>query len=335
VDYVGIHSDWAVTASSPLWAGGLIQDFSASTPIDPAIAADPVPSNGRSIVEVSTTLGWSGPTEYTATGYDVYFRTNPDAASNPLVVSNELVTTYDPPGDLAWETRYYWTVDSYGDTIKHEGNTWTFITKPDLYLKKLPYLIYGGVNTEMQVLWQASETTSSSIEWGLDTSYSLGYVATSEYGIDHQHSYTITGLTPGTHYKYRVNDTETGSFTAAPAGSATDVKFFAYGDTRSNPGDHETVAGEIIQTYTTDPEFQTLALHVGDWINSDTEGNWTGEFFPTNYANIVQYKKDIPINGCRGNHEGGGSVYNKYYPYPYVSGFYWSFDYGPAHIVIL
>ncbi len=40
VDYVGIHSDWAVTVSSPVWAGGLIRDFVASTPIDPVPIAD-------------------------------------------------------------------------------------------------------------------------------------------------------------------------------------------------------------------------------------------------------------------------------------------------------
>ena len=59
----------------------------------------------------------------------------------------------------------------------------------------------------------------------------------------------------------------------------------------------------------------------------------------------------IPINGCFGNHELydsvgaqsralSGNLYKKYYPYPFVGGVddvnsYFSFDYGPAHIVIL
>ena len=337
VDYVGYYTSSNFTADAN-WHGAYLTNFLTSTAIDPTIAADPVPSDGSGFIEVSTTLGWGAPTEYTATGYDVYFGTNPDVASNPLVVSNELVTTYDPPGDLAWETPYYWAVDSYEGAIKHEGNTWTFTTKSEplpLYLEKGPYLIYGGVNTEMQVLWQTNATGSCTIEWGLDTSYSLGNAQTTEYGSDHQHSYTISGLSPGTNYKYRVNGLDTGSFTTAPADNATDVKFFAYGDTRTYPSNHDTVAGQIIDTYTIDSAFQTLILHVGDWIEGDTESGWANHFFPTSYANLVQFKKDIPINGCIGNHELPGGVYSKYYPYPYVNDFYWSFDYGPAHIVIL
>ncbi|RKY05796.1 MAG: hypothetical protein DRP65_12625, partial [Planctomycetota bacterium] len=33
--------------------------------------------------------------------------------------------------------------------------------------------------------------------------------------------------------------------------------------------------------------------------------------------------------------EDDGSVYRKYYPYPYVSNHYWSFDYGPVHIAVV
>ena len=44
---------------------------------------------------------------------------------------------------------------------------------------------------------------------------------------------------------------------------------------------------------------------------------------------------EIPVMGARGNHEGTGAVYQKYYPYPYAADCYWSFDYGPVHIVVL
>jgi hypothetical protein len=48
---------------------------------------------------------------------------------------------------------------------------------------------------------------------------------------------------------------------------------------------------------------------------------------------------NMPIQGCAGNHEAypiGSVLYRKYWPYPYVnSRFYWSFDYGPAHIAVV
>jgi len=140
-------------------------------------------------------------------------------------------------------------------------------------LEKGPYLIYPGVNTKMQVLWQVTNTQSCTIEWGSDRTCSLGSAGTTEYGTDHQHSYTISGLTPGTKYYYRVSadsNYHTGDFNTAPADSATDLKFFAYGDTRSEPDDQDTVIEQVIDTYTLDPEFQTLILHVGDWTNDDS-----------------------------------------------------------------
>ncbi|MHC4906095.1 MAG: metallophosphoesterase family protein, partial [Planctomycetota bacterium] len=91
----------------------------------------------------------------------------------------------------------------------------------------------------------------------------------------------------------------------------------------------------MIDTYTLDPDFQTIALLSGDWIGTDTEADWTNIFFPTNQPNLVQFKKDVPISGCRGNHEGGGAVFAKYYPFPYESAFYFSFDYGPLHVAVV
>jgi hypothetical protein len=36
-----------------------------------------------------------------------------------------------------------------------------------------------------------------------------------------------------------------------------------------------------------------------------------------------------------GNHEGAGILFKKYFPSPFVAGRYWSFDYGPAHFVVV
>ncbi len=336
------------TVGSALWveikSTGSQQEFFDSVSITAAgnaVLITPAPS-GVTNVEPTTILEWAAPSAYTATGYDAYFGTNPNVRSNPKIVDNQLVTTYDPPSDLAWETIYYWTVDSYDGAVKYEGSTCTIETRPEFPpanpLKKGPYLIYTGANTEMQVLWQVENTQNCTVEWGLDASYSTGSVQTSEYGSDHQHSYTISALTPDTKYYYRVYadaNYHEGSFITAPDDSDTNVKFLAYGDTRSVPSDQDIVVGQMIGTYDLDPDFQTITLHVGDWINADSETDWTDQFFPTIYDNLVQFKKEVPINGCRGNHEGGGSIYSKYWPYPYESAFYWSFDYGPAHIAIV
>ena len=105
---------------------------------------------------------------------------------------------------------------------------------------KQPYLIFDGSNTGMRVIWQLEETATCEILWGDDMTYSLGNATTIEYGNDHQHGYTISGLTPGTKYFYKVEYDDAiheASFITAPAESATDLKFFVYGDPRSTmPG---------------------------------------------------------------------------------------------------
>ncbi len=205
-------------------------------------------------------------------------------------------------------------------------------------IKKGPYLMMNGNNsTQMTVLWQTTVMESCTLEWGLSTAYGNS-VNTTEYGTDHQHKYVISGLANGTKYYYRVTIGGvyyTGNFRSAPAGTATNVKLFAYADTRSYPANHSLVAGKMIETYTNDPMFQTISLFSGDYIYSDTETYWTNEWFPRNYANLLKLQSEVPIMPCRGNHEGTGTVFNKYYPYPYVANFYYSFDYGPVHVAVV
>ncbi|MHC4086351.1 MAG: metallophosphoesterase [Planctomycetota bacterium] len=205
-------------------------------------------------------------------------------------------------------------------------------------MRKGPYLLYPGVNDEMMVLWQLDTTQACTLEWGEDTTYSSGSVQTAEFGGDHQHEYVITNLTPGVKYYYRVTESvsHTGSFTAAPADvDVGNVKILAYGDTRTNPGSQDQVTDDMITAYTADPDYQTMIMLSGDWVNSNSEADWDNQFFDRSYSNNLEFQANVPINGCIGNHEGSGSVYEKYYPYPYVGGFYWSFDYGPVHIAVI
>ncbi|MBN1576067.1 MAG: metallophosphoesterase, partial [Chitinispirillaceae bacterium] len=204
-------------------------------------------------------------------------------------------------------------------------------------VEKGPYMIWNGDNTTMTVLWQfdLDGPTTSSIKWGTTTEYEDS-AATNEYGDNHQHQYTITGLTPGTKYCYSVPDVGTGSFTAAPPDDAQSVNFFVYGDTRSNPGDHDSVCGGMINSYTSDPLKQTIAILTGDFVTDGRiEDNWSDEFFPRNRDSLLQFQSEIVMCGPRGNHEYNGVLFDKYFPQPWVSDFYYSFDYGPVHVVVI
>jgi len=211
-------------------------------------------------------------------------------------------------------------------------------------VQKGPYLIYDGLNTGVTVLWQLDSTQSCSIDWGVDTSYATGTAGTAESGNgddEHQHMYTIAELAPSTQYFYQVSCAPdyvgSGSFYTAPPDDIDSVKFLVYGDTRSYPADHDAVSDQMINTYFSDPAYQSLTLHVGDWVNNgDLEEDWANQFFDPFYSNTNEFQANMPINGVKGNHEGSGAFFYKYFPYLYEpNGFYWSFDYGPAHIAVI
>ncbi len=206
-------------------------------------------------------------------------------------------------------------------------------------MRKAPYLIFNGHNTQMQVLWQLNSTDTCRIEWGSDTLYSLGSVETYEYGTSHQHNYIITNLIPDKKYYYRVSVEQehyTGTFHSAPDTSANSLSFFAYGDTRSNPGTHNQVANGMLSVCNADSEFQSIIISVGDLVaDGNTESYWDSEFFNHSYSGIMNMLANIPYQSCMGNHEGTGTLFKKYFPYPFVNGRYWSFDYGPAHFVVV
>jgi hypothetical protein len=217
---------------------------------------------------------------------------------------------------------------------------WTVATAPPVAaLRKTPYLIWPGDPTTMQVLWQTLSTWPCTFEWGLDTNYTLGSVPTAEYGTDHQHTYVMTGLTPGEKYYFRVifdQTVYTGSFRAAPPPGTTKLKFIAYGDTRTNSSIHNQVVGQMMHSIDVDPERQTLVVSVGDIVTSgDDETSWDNEYFPAVYANVRRMGTMVPFQACMGNHEGLGILFQKYLPYPFVNGRYWSYDYGPAHFTVV
>jgi len=214
---------------------------------------------------------------------------------------------------------------------------------------KTPYLIYTGSIPEMTVLWQLTDTGQCTIEWGTDTTRSMGIELTTEYGTDHQHTFTICDLSPSTKYYYQVSCAGVsypGSFYSAPDSTETSLSFMVYGDTRSNFMIHDSIAGAMVSIYRAEPRFQTIVFATGDMVSyGASEVSWQKEFFNEDQTNLRRRMQDVPYVQCPGNHALYEKLYlglnlatpllEKYFPYPCVDRRYWSLDYGPAHFTII
>lgn len=205
-------------------------------------------------------------------------------------------------------------------------------------VRKGPYLVYDGVANEMKVLWQLDSTQSCTIDWGTGSGSSQ---ETSSGPDGHLHVYAIKNLLPATLYSYSVNcdsdNAGSGSFRTAPGNNTKDVVIFVYGDTRSNPQDHDRIVARMIDVYQNDITSQTLVLHTGDFVSyGEQESDWDEQYFDRSFIHLHQFQSEIPVAGIRGNHEGDADLFIKYFPTNYESeGYYYSFDYGPVHIAAI
>jgi hypothetical protein len=207
-------------------------------------------------------------------------------------------------------------------------------------LTKGPDLLYSGTNTQMKLFWQWTSNTTFRVDWGTSLSYGSSSQSISAYdSTNYLYAYTITGLNPGTKYYYRAvvgNQYAAGSFMTAPASNATSVKFISYGDNRSNPSIQNNIAGMVNQLIQSDPAYQTFNLVCGDLVsNGDSDSTWVSEMFSPSFGNIRAELANLAYLPIMGNHEGSGSLFLRYFPQPYVAAGYWSFDYGPVHVVLM
>jgi len=200
-----------------------------------------------------------------------------------------------------------------------------------------PYLLYEGSSSSMTLLWQGGGGRAT-LSWGTDATCAGGSAVVAGIGEDQRYRYTLSGLKAGEKYHYRVSlagQTATGSFVAAP-GEGESASLFIYGDSRTDTEVHDRVAGAMVAAYGAEPAMQGIALHSGDLVSSgDSRQSWERELFNPSLANLGRFLAEIPLLATIGNHEQSGRLFAAYFPYPFKSGRYWSFDYGPVHVALL
>jgi hypothetical protein len=223
----------------------------------PGKATSPSPTNSATGVGISTNLSWTaGPN---TSSHDVYFGTSSSAVNNATTSSGEFKgnqgsTTYDPPGNLAVSTTYYWRIDEVNDThsTSTKGDVWSFTTEavqtPGQATSPNPADTATGVGVNADLSWTAGPNTSTHNVYFGTSSSTVDNATTSSSqfkGNQGGTTYDLGTLNTSTTYYWRideVNDTHSTttkgsvwSFTTgtpptpgqatspSPANSATDV----------------------------------------------------------------------------------------------------------------
>lgn len=212
----------------------------------------------------------------------------------------------------------------------------TATPKPYLNLKKGPYLLFTGTPDGMTILWQGETNVDYTFEWGTDELYLNGSSLPTGDPISALYQVRLSGLMPGTRYHYKVSTAKgevRGSFVTPPLDSDS-LTFFVYGDTRSGPEIHDQISASILQQIAIDPSAQTFVISTGDLMDTADEASLQENEFAPDQPNIRASMATLPVVNIMGNHD-GTKLFKQYFPYPYTSTYDWSFDYGPAHFVII
>ena len=292
----------------------------------------------------------------------------------PLIASNlplgpsEWVThrqTLTLQTSLQPGTLYYWKV--VGKTMANMTATspvWTFTTAGTppgpVTVVRGPYL-QQVTSTGATVVWATNgpgqgqvratapggTTTTATATTTLYASRATGMAA--DY---YQHEARLTGLTASTTYGYDLlvggvdANPQADQLTTAPAVGTGTVAFVAFGDSGTGSAEQRQIANQL------ESQSFDLMLHAGDVAYGDATGVGAGthqtlnDWFFSIYANTLRGRAVFP---SMGNHDsrtenangrpyldmfvlptnGGNSTY------PDHAERYYSFDYGPVHVVVL
>lgn len=341
-------------------------------PKGPDAPKTPAPANLATNLrtDASLALRWyGGPWAHL---YDVYLGT--DSASLPLVAENlalgpsESLTQMQQhvvsAGALTPGTTYFWKV--VGKTMaarQTSSAVWSFTTAgvaPTATIVREPYLQQVSA-TGAVIVWATREAgpaearfaTGGGVPVSAPAVTTLLTAATTRMASDYyQHVATLTGLSPSTQYQYDILvsgidvNPVADTFRTAPAHGTGAATFIAFGDS----GTGSTAQRDLASVMANDTF--DFALHSGDVAYGVSTGTGAATFETTNswffdiYRNWLRAKAAFPVMG---NHDSrsendNGVPYLSLFELPRNGGSetypahaerYYSFDYGPVHVVAL
>jgi phosphatidylserine/phosphatidylglycerophosphate/cardiolipin synthase-like enzyme len=365
---------WFVQQFERKWNNSTgIAETEPFVPLPPAQPGLPIPeANSTGVATSNVTLYWEG--GYFAHVYDVYLGTtsNPPLIASNLELGPSLWETqrqsFTLQTPLQPGTLYYWRI--VGKTMANQmasSPTWTFTTAgtappppPPVSVVRGPYL-QQVTSTGATVVWATSgagagqvraTAPGGSVTTATASTTLYSTTATGMAADYYQHEARLTGLSPATTYTYDIlvggvdANPQTDIVRTAPATGSGTVKFVALGDSGTGSSEQRQIASLI------DDDAFDLMLHGGDLAYGDPSGVGDASHQTLNDWFFSIYKNSLrgrPVFPSMGNHDsrasnGNGRAYLDMFALPRNGGNgafadhaerYYSFDYGPVHVVVL
>ena len=350
-----------------------VSEYGPFVPLPPDQATSPSPTAGATNVPTQNAiLAWdAGPWAHR---YDVYLGTNGNAmnliATDVYLGPSQSVGDFKSvvvPGALQPGTTYYWRIVSRTMANKEAlSPLWTFTTAGDTppptpyTIVRQPYL-QQVTSTAATVVWATRESGTAQVRItspaGLTTTVSAASAlvpasATGLSGDYYQHVAQVGGLTSATSYQYDIllngSDLTPGTDTVrtAPAVGTGTVSFIAFGDSGTGSAEQQQLAA-LMASDTFD-----FAVHGGDVAYGVAAGTGAATYQTMDdwfFAPYGSWLRARPMFPSLGNHDsraanGDGRPYLDLFvlptngasaSYPDHAERFYSFDYGPVHVVVL
>ena len=251
------------------------------------------------------------------------------------------------------------TDNLYASTVSSPVNvTITSGTTPTFTLVRGPYL-QQPTNHSMVVVWATKEAGTADVRYTAsggptmtaDAVSRLVTAATSGLAFDYyQHEATLPGLAAATSYTYQAFNSGVATapqavFHTAPATGGASATFIAFGDSGTGSPEQKQLADLMSR------DRFDVALHAGDiaYGASDGTGDASYATYQSYFFNIYNWLAATPIAPVEGNHDSrasnnNGQAYLDLFSlprngastaFPDHAERYYSFDYGPVHVIAL
>jgi len=163
------------------------------------------PADNATNVPITAILDWNASSG--ATSYDVNFGTS----SSPPFVGTTTLTYWNPPGDMAYSTHYYWRAIAKNSCGSTYGSIWEFTTAAAPVVP--PTVTTNTTVTSITALGAVcggnvtsdggATVTARGVCWSTSSSPTIADPHTHNGTGTGVFSSTLTGLTPNTHYYVR------------------------------------------------------------------------------------------------------------------------------------